>query len=198
MFSWGWAIHWPFIKKSEKHNIKSQLSGGDFLEAELLQFGCLAFQSVCVFKKMGIEHGPDCFSQVSLSSALFLAGTGNQSVEWCWVPRCRSSVQLSEFACCNGGWLNSGSEGLVRSPSQVGQAIWDLLGLVEAWVWMRSFWVSACFLISKTWALAAELGPESFSEGEMLNKHILNALTADFLQDFYEKASNMLSLSVRE
>lgn len=36
-----------------------------------------------------------------------------------------------------------------------------------------------CFLVSKTWALAAEIGPESFSEGEILNKRIVTGLTAD-------------------
>lgn len=68
--------HTLVLYKSEKHNIKSQLSNGISRGAELLHFGCLDFQWVYVFTKWVFEHGPDCFSQVSVSSALFLAGTG--------------------------------------------------------------------------------------------------------------------------
>lgn len=61
----------------------------------------------------GIERGPDRLSQISVSSALFLAGTGEQTAERCEGLRDRNSVCASELACCERGSFSSTSSGLV-------------------------------------------------------------------------------------
>lgn len=59
------------LYKSKMHNIKSQPSDGISLGAELLQFGCLAFQWVCVFRKWVLSTALLFLSSISFLGFIF-------------------------------------------------------------------------------------------------------------------------------
>lgn len=105
---------WLFIK-SRKRAIKPKVGDGISPGSELLQFRCLAFQWVSMFRKWVLNLVPIVslkhqFLRASLwwerESSVLDDGLG-------W----RTRVWLSEAGCADGGCLGSRSSVLVDSPS---------------------------------------------------------------------------------
>lgn len=135
---------------------------------------------LCV-QKVGIEHGPIVSLKYQFLQLHFWQERESSGLT---DVKCRGvEIQCGwESAHC-GWWMTKQQEQgfwLIPFPRA---GCWELLGQRRPRLGWEPPGLSVFFPISKTWAPAAEAGPESSSEGDVPDKHALNAFTADLLAD---------------